>query len=199
MAASFTHDEKDLLNQIAGGNEKAFRALYDQYHNKIYSVALKLTKNDVIAQDVVQEIFIKLWLNRDKLVGIEFFNAYLNTLIRNHVLNSLRRLANEEIFLQELIAEGQKSEGNTFDTIVYNDLRKRLYQAVSMLTPQQKKAYNFSRAEGLKHEEIATLMNVSRETVKKHITDALRSIKTHLNEDEIALMVVGILFYSSRS
>jgi RNA polymerase sigma-70 factor (ECF subfamily) len=141
-----------------------------------------------MAEDAVQEIFIKIWVNKEKLSEIENFRAYLHILVRNHALNSLRKLANEEQFIRKLMASENHSDIETSDQAIYNELKKHLNEAVVTLSPQQKKAYNLSRIEGLKYEEIAEQMEISRETVKKHISEALRIIRKHLSEEELPLV-----------
>jgi RNA polymerase sigma-70 factor (family 1) len=197
LSSNPSYNEKALLQQVAQGDERSFRELYDHYYNRIYSIAYKLTKTESVAEDVVQEIFIKLWVHKETLSGVDNFNAYLNTLIRNHVFNCMRRLATEEVFLHKMIDEGSVVSDDVHDALVYKELRKRLSDVISRLSPQQKRAYHLSRIEGLKHEEIASQMNISRETVKKHIGEALRLIKSQLREDELPLLFIGVLLFGS--
>lgn len=162
-----THNEKMMLRQIAGGDETAFRELFDLYRNKVFYLAWKLLKTDSDAEDVLQEIFIKVWVHKEKLSVIENFNAYLNTLIRNHVYNRLRKKASEECFIRETVNNDNNSFYNTFDTVLLHELQNILQKGLEKLPPQQKKVFELSRFEGLKHEEIAERMNISKETVKK--------------------------------
>lgn len=184
--------ENELLIQASTGNEKAFRLLYDMFRNKIFSIASKLTGLESAAEDVVQEVFIKLWLHKEKLSEINHFNSYLNTLIRNHIFNALRKIAHEDAFLRRLIYKSEKVSKDSFDQVVYNQLQKLVSKAVDLLPPQQKKVYLLSRTEGLAHNEIASRLHISRSTVKGHMVEALKSIKTYLLSHTDQALIIAL-------
>lgn len=193
-----TITDHELMLLVADGSVEAFRELFDKYRNKIFSMACKFTGSEEAAEDAVQEVFIKLWLNKEKLFKVDNFNAYLNTVVRNHIFNYLRKVALEQKFLLKLAAsEGQRNKG-TFDSISYNELQSLIYKAVSELPPQQKKVYTLSRVDGLKHEEIAEKMGISRHTVKGHLVAALNHIRNFLlaNGELTPILILFIeMFY----
>lgn len=201
MLQSISNIDKALILQVSEGDEGAFRILFDQYRNKIFSIAWKITGVESAAEDVVQEVFIKLWMNKEKLAEIENFNAYLNTITRNHIFNNLRKVAYEQTFLEELIRLQSVNTIDVSDSVLYNELQNLVHRAIQQLTPQQKKVFQLSRTDGLKHAEIAARLNISRSTVKDHIVEALRSIRTFLNahEDLTSLLVIlhlcSLLFF----
>lgn len=86
MKTAALFDETEILLQVAAGNERAFTILFRRYSSKVYSFALKLTRSEELAEEVVQEVFIKIWLNREGLGEIQEFGAYLNRINRNHSL-----------------------------------------------------------------------------------------------------------------
>ena len=176
------HDEKALLLQIAGGDVTAFRKLYERHRRKVYFIAWKLLETKSESEDVVQEIFANVWVNREKLEGIEYFNSWLNTLIRNHLFNRLRKKANEEIFIHELSRGYCDKTGQERDEVEIRELQVLLNQAVNKLTTQQKKVFQLSRMEGFKHSEIADTLGISIETVKKHIMQAVSRLRDLLKE-----------------
>ncbi len=183
---------------MSEGNENAFRTLFDQYRDKIFSIAHKITKEDSSAEDVVQEVFIKLWLNKEKLPHLDNFAAYLNTVTRNHIFSQLRRIATEEAYLTELITTAN-AERFSSDEIAYGELKKMLTNAIANLPPQQKKVYQLGKLEGKKYDEIAAMLNISKETVKDHMTKATASIKRQLlrNEGLLTFAIVVIHFFYS--
>lgn len=197
MESADAHIDRELILLIAGGDAHAFREIFDKYHNKIYSIAWKITGVKTVAEDVVQEVFIKLWLHKEKLATVENFNAYINAIVRNHIFNSFRKMANEQTLLQKLSAQKPQNNKEVFDSVCYHELEELVHKAVCQLTPQQKKVYNLSRIDGLKHEEIAEKMGISRSTVKGHLTGALSHIKNFLLSNGDPLIIfIAFQFYS---
>jgi RNA polymerase sigma-70 factor (ECF subfamily) len=128
------YEESLLLLRVAKGEEDAFRTLFTAYRPQVYHVARKLLQSDTQAEDALQEIFLKIWLNREKLPEIRSFSAYLNTITRNYLYNALRRLAGEEVFLQQL---AQPGTGETvLSPMALRELRELLQRVISTLTPQ---------------------------------------------------------------
>ncbi len=185
MNVAREYDEKALLMRVAQGDEEAFGALFHQYRHKILYFAWKFLRSDSRAQDVVQDIFLKVWQSREQLGDIKNFKAWLTTITRNYIYNALRRLAVEESFITRMSARAEPQEENTvLNDLAFKELQYALQKAVSNLTPQQKKIFELSRVEGLKHEQIAEKLEISRDTVKKHMTDALRHIRLQMNSPE---------------
>ncbi|SEW44669.1 RNA polymerase sigma-70 factor, ECF subfamily [Chitinophaga arvensicola] len=183
--------ERQWLERLSNGDESAFRFLFDHYYPFIYSFALRMTDSDPIAKDIVQDVLIKLWLNRDTLPGIDNLGGYINRMTRNLVLNGMKRKAHEENIIRELHpAPGTSSP--TEEAALHRELELLLYKAVNLLPEQQQKVYRMSRSEGLRHEEIAQQLNISRETVKKHMMAALRSLKRYLEEHGSTLGCLAI-------
>lgn len=169
--------EKQILCQVSEGNEIAFAQLYEKYKDQVYYISFKFFKSQSIAEDVLQEVFLKLWMHKEKLSGIDNFSAYLTVILRNHIYNRFRKLANEELFIRKAAAARVEHHNYTLDNVLLNESRNLLTKAIEKLPPQQKKAFELSRIEGKKHEEIARLMNISKETVKKHVMEASRTLK----------------------
>jgi len=191
--------EKEILLAVSQGNELAFRQLFHSYHGKLYSYILKITASKETAEDTVNDVFLKLWVNKEKLVEIEHLNAYLYRMAHNHAYNGLRRLAKQILITTEL----EKTSGHEYsgpdDTLVQKEVRELIHEAVGKLTPQQKEVYKMSREEGLKQEDIARRLNISIFTVKKHLTDALNYLRKEITDSygsqAIAIcLIYGIVF-----
>ncbi|ASZ12028.1 RNA polymerase sigma-70 factor [Chitinophaga pendula] len=189
------HEERNTqqqwLQQLARGEDMAFRQLFDLYHAFIFSFAYKMTASEQIAKDIVQEVMIKVWINRHTLTEIENLPAYINRITRNLVLNGLKRRAHESLLLREIIP-ANPARNSTEETTLHRELEHLLHKALTQLPPQQQRVYRMSRIEGLHHEEIASKLNISKETVKKHMMAALRTLKDHLRQHGSTITILAI-------
>jgi len=196
VQSSFEYDEKALLAKVAAGNETAFRMLFDAYRNRLYFYILRLTASKEVAEDVLQDTFLKIWLNRENLHRIEHFNAYLFRAAQNGVITGLRRKAletsiindNPEPLTVQIIPDQQ---------LHYKQVKTTVEEAIETLPPQQKKVFQLRREEGRNIQEIAAIMNISGFTVKKHLTAAQKTIRQALETSfpddwAILLLILGL-------
>ncbi|MDH7460706.1 RNA polymerase sigma-70 factor [Chitinophagaceae bacterium 26-R-25] len=187
-------DEKELLTRIAAGDEDAFRQLFHAHYNKLVSFVQKLTKSHSATEELVQDVFVKVWLNRSELTSITKFESWMYVIARNHVFNHLKKTAREfqqqQVWLELVAAENLETPGHS-DAV---DMYSFIENSIEKLPPQQKKIYLLKRQNGLRNEEIAQQLNISMETVKKHFTLALRFIKDHARHGIEVLIVFSLLF-----
>ncbi|HEY0739923.1 MAG TPA: RNA polymerase sigma-70 factor [Chryseosolibacter sp.] len=182
-----------LLLQIADGDEKSFRQIFDHYASKVFVFALKLTHSKPVAEEIVQEVFIKLWNNRHRLPEVECFPSYLAAIARNHTFNVLKNIALQEKVKAEFSHQQAQTHCETEECIIHNDYQNILSQIVNELPLQQKTAYSLCYGEGLKYEEAAKRMNISTLTVKTHMQTALRTIKTRFGGTIQYCLAVAVL------
>lgn len=177
-----TNIERELLHLAAGGSEVAFTKIFNLYKNKLYSFVLGLTKSEEQTLDLIQDIFMKLWINRTTLVNIDNLNNYIFRAAQNQATNTFKRRMIENCILQKLpITENfDDSVEANFD---YKILQAKLKAVVNQLPPQQKLIYTLSREHGLKHEEIANQLHISAATVKNHMVQALKTIREFLRNN----------------
>lgn len=178
MAGANLKDEHTLLIKAANGDEAAFACLFYSHYQKILAFICRLTRSSATAEDIVQDVFVKIWEKREVLAGVDRFDAYVYVLCRNHTLNMLKRMAYERTKISELKAEMSLSSQR--DLAAVEDYYQLLDQAIEELPPQQQKVYILSRHKRLKYREIAQQMELSSETVKKYLKLATRSITGYL-------------------
>ncbi|MDB5088477.1 MAG: hypothetical protein JWR09_2471 [Mucilaginibacter sp.] len=189
-----TDNEKMLLCQIATGDQRSFAIIFAHYTKIIYPFALKLTRSSDLAEEILQEVFLKVWINRENLVKVENFGAYLNRITRNHSYNVIRRIAHEALVSYELSKQMTEEVNNTENDIIYRDLQQTLNNAVCHLTPQQKLIYTLCHQDGLKYNEVARRLNISPSTVHTHMKLALKLIRKYLIQiNTLLLLVYSIL------
>ncbi|MBV8252060.1 MAG: RNA polymerase sigma-70 factor [Chitinophaga sp.] len=170
---------KNLLMQVAAGNEIAFANLFHDWRNKLYTYILRITDSPETAEDVVQEVFLKIWLRRTELNEIDNFSAYLYKMAHNHAISGIRRMAQETFILAELYQEALPGLPAD-EAMLKKQIQEKLKMVVSRLPLQQRLVYTLSRDEGMKQEDIARQLNITISTVQNHMTQALRNIRREL-------------------
>lgn len=183
-------DERDLLLQVAAGNERAFDALYRLYSGKVYAFAFRILRSEVLAEEVVQETLLKLWLSGRETANIANLNGYMRTVARNASLNLLRRQEIERRAEQSLAADLQEGHHDTEERVLFNEAKEMLEDAVGLLPPKQQEAFRLCHMQGLGYKEAADLMGISPQTVAVHMKLALRFVRSYL---EKATKILAIL------
>jgi len=192
-----TYQEKELLAKTADGDHQAFAQLLSQYHGIAYRTAMRLTGDNAIAEDVVQEVFLKVWLKRDMLSAVENFRPWLITIASNTIYDMIRKREREKDQLSGWTREIEPfstmtvaiaKEGSLFEELVAEAMQK--------LTPRQSEAFRLIKKDGYSRDEAARLMKVSPETVKSHLEQAMRTVRAYCVrrlDPKIILLVVSFI------
>jgi RNA polymerase sigma-70 factor (ECF subfamily) len=175
----FNDTEKDLLFQVSSGDQSAFAQLFYRYHHQLGIYIFQLTSSREMAEEIVQDVFLKIWNNREALAKVDNFKAWLFVISKNHTLNCLRKLVKERQQQQQWL-QGQETE-QLLDETPSEEKFQLIDQAISQLPPQQKKVFMLSRYKRMKYEEIARELNLSRETVKYYLQTANATIAKFVN------------------
>lgn len=183
--------DQTLLAGISTGNETAFRCLFDRYRGRIYTYALRLSESTSMADEVVQDVFLKVWLKRKDLTEVGNFNAWLHAIARNRMFDMMKQQAREMQARETVLQEDTSYANNAELSLLEKEQQLLLRDALAKLSPRQQLIYNLSRDRGMKHEEIAHTLNISRNTVKTHLVHALRVIKDHISP-YINMITIGI-------
>ncbi len=193
MKQSILQNEPALLKLIAEGDEFAFRKIFNHYKDKLFNYTYRITDNEGLAEEIVMDAFLKIWCNREDLIYINRFDAYLYTIIRNRAFSAIKRRAQETLIITRLSNISSEYQECTEETVVYNEYQYILKRAINKLPPQQKLVYSMSREEGLKYEEIADQLNLSKNTVKAHLKKALNTLRLVVS-NLLVLFFVASLF-----
>jgi len=188
-------NESEIIRQIATGNQHAFTLMFDFYQRFVFDYGRKLTKSEDQAGEIVQDIFLKIWLNREHLASVDNFGAYLNTMVRNHSLNVIRKIANEFRYARVLQSELKEFSEATNEQLDYNETKRLLNEAIESLPSQQRMAYRLCHQEGLKYEQAAAEMNISARTVQAHMGQALKRIREHFKNNALAWPILFVALF----
>lgn len=191
---------KEWLRRLAEGDEVAYRSFFDSWWTKMYANALRFSKAPEQAQDMAQEVFIKLWVNREKLATVESLENYLYFIARNVFLDYLKRKilpADNSLFLDTWFEDKGASIHRQLEG---KELEQILLSAIEQLPPQMQTAFRLSRFEGLTHEQIADRMQISKTTSQSYIVRALIAIRKYLEDKQYPLTLFSVyLFLSIRN
>lgn len=170
----------EIFILVSEGDEEAFKVLFDTYRPNIYTTVLRITNNEWLAEDIVQDTFVKVWINRHILTTIDNFETWLYVLSKNITLDLIKKQKNYKIFAQEeaktaLISVYPEADYLTQD----KDFQHLLDNAIDRLPNKQKETYRLIREQYLKREEVAAILKVSPETVKSNLDQAMKSIRAY--------------------
>ncbi|MFD2598206.1 RNA polymerase sigma factor [Sphingobacterium corticis] len=171
---------KSILAKVSEGDEGAFKTLFDMYRPNIYTTALRVADNEWMAEDIVQDTFVKVWLNKHLLTTIDNFEAWLYILARNITLNIVKKRDNYKAYAQE---EAKAALIRIYPEADYllqdKEFRNMLEEAIERLPPKQRETYQLIKEQHLKRHEAAALLKVSPETVKWNLDQAMKSIRAY--------------------
>jgi len=178
MAKLFTKSDHSLLHLLRAGDCKAFRLLYDRYWDKLYSIALWRLGDSYEAEEVVQDIYTRLWRNREKLAVETEFSHYLTRAVKFEVINRLAKRAKiADDVLQVERAMYVVNEYDIHDRIYFRSLLDNIDQTIETLPEKCRVVFTLSRKEHLSQKCIAEHLEISEKAVQKHISFALKTLR----------------------
>ncbi|MFT3702092.1 MAG: sigma-70 family RNA polymerase sigma factor [Agriterribacter sp.] len=197
LSAAFSYDEKNLLSQLSNNSDEAFRCLYERHWAKIYAVSLLYLKDKSLAEDIVQETFLRIWKNRTGLPEIHSLQHYLQTIARNLIISMLRKkmpLFNSSLETSDAIEEDKWKPSEQLEAKQIAELIKT---AVSQLSPKHKQIYILSSETPRTLKELAVDLNISYDTARQYKSEALKYIRSFLAENacQLPFLVVATIFF----
>jgi RNA polymerase sigma-70 factor (ECF subfamily) len=187
-------NEAELFLRLSHGDVNAFATIFNFYEPRLYPFVLKMTKSETIAEEVVQEVFIKLWTNRASFSTIDSPKSYIFRAASNQTITHLRNKARQISLIKTVAGTTDDASNITEESLELKEMQSLVHQAVEQLPPQRKLIYTLSRQKGLKNDEIAEQLGISISTVKNQLTEALRfireQIKQHPGTPALIIMIV---------
>ncbi|WP_161964236.1 RNA polymerase sigma factor [Chitinophaga flava] len=171
--------ESELLLLVAEGDQQAFTVLVKRYRRNVYTTALKLLHQPVLAEEVLQDVFLKVWLKRAELPEVTHFPAWLNGVARNTIYTAFHRSLKEKVSPVGVLEENIQADNNAEDPLLDKEYTQLLDKAVSRLPLRQQQTYRLIRQEGFKRAEVAAMLGVSPETVKFNLDEANRKVRAY--------------------
>lgn len=157
--------------------------MINQYRNRIYGFLLKYVKIPQLAEDMTQDILIKLWNNRHKIRSMDDQDAYILAITRNYIRDHFKRMVREKTYLEEVIHHLPVQEPSGLRTVQRHELQNSILQIVSELPDRQQEVYHLFYDKGKSLKEIALELNISPYTAKNHRAEALKFIRSRINPE----------------
>jgi RNA polymerase sigma-70 factor (family 1) len=173
-------DERVLFRLIAGGDKEAFRELFHFYNKMLQPFVMRLTRSPQAAEEVIQEVFLKVWLHRAKLVEVEQPKAYITRMVSNESINYLRAQAKDYRLFEEIRPLLALESPSPEQSLFYRETQAMLHEAIERLPLACRQIYRMSREQYKRIPEIAVELNLSTSTVKNQLVKALRSLRLYL-------------------
>lgn len=182
---------KELLLLLQNDDRVAFYNIYERFSKRLYGFVIRYLKNESDTEEIVQEVFIKIWEARNKIDIYSSFESFIFTITYNTTISLLRKRMSEKKYI-EYLQSLQKTDFSpeVENEVFFNELNEKVYSLLNEVTPRQKEIFLLSRDSGLTHEEIASKLQISINTVKKHIANTLSFLKSNIDNS----LIINILF-----
>jgi RNA polymerase sigma-70 factor (ECF subfamily) len=183
-----------LVQLLQKGNVAAFDSLFEIYSPKLYGFALKYFKTETDAEELVQEVFVKVWENRQTLKSELSFKSYLFTIALNQIRKHFNKKATSLRYLESLQNEPEFTDNQSINDDNYESALTQINLIIEQMPSRRREIFIKSKLEGKSSKEIAAELNISAGTVDNQVSEALRFIRTHLRTDNLALLLFAVLF-----
>lgn len=197
MLASFLFDERRLINLTAKGNEIAFGQIFNHYRPIIYSNVLRLSASKIIAEEIVQDVFLKAWLKKHELPEIENLGGWLYTIASRLTYNALKqqqrdikRIQQESLDENHFDISSDHPYQSTAELLTDDKYTDLLQKAIESLPQKQKEVFRLVRQEGLKRTDAAEVLKISPETVKSNLSEAMIKIRAFVKSNLVIYVLL---------
>lgn len=188
---SVENNEHSLIRSLVKGDALSFDQIFSKYNKKVYAFAIRNLKNKEDAESVVQEVFVNLWTNHEKLKEIENLDAWIFMIVFNTIRKHFRQLMRKKKHLEKFAAYSLEDDNTTVTEAEYNDLLEKAEKIIDRLPDRQRTIFILSKKEGLSNDEISAKLNITKKTVENYLTNAKSAVKKALVDEGL----LSLLFY----
>lgn len=185
-------NEQQLVKLLQKGNVEAFDSLFGAYSSKLFGFAFKYFRNESDAEELVQEVFVKVWENRQSLKSEYSFRSYLFTIALNQIRKYYNKKAASLRYLESLSAETVTSEAGNNEN--YELALQKLNSIIDTMPPRRREIFIKSKLEGKSSKEVASELNITPGTVDNQVSEAIRFIRNQMKTENIDLVLFMVLF-----
>lgn len=187
------HTEKELLRKLKEGDSFAFEVLFYKYRNKIKGFAIKLIPTQIDPEEIVQEVFVKIWLKKETINPEKDFQSFLFSITKNLVLDHLKSAVNRKLyFVDEHFQQDVMTEEGGIEGLIPDDAEEKLLGLIKQIPERRREIFCLSRFEGLSYKQIAERLKISENTVDSQIRNALSFLRKEFRK----IAILTFLFFT---
>ncbi len=185
-------EDQQLVLSLQKGNVAAFDSLFEVYSPKLYGFAFKYFRNEADAEELVQEVFVKVWENRQSLKTEHSFKSYLFTIALNQIRKYFNKKSVSLRYLESLQQEPEFSDYSVTED--YESILQKLNSIIEQMPSRRKEIFIKSKLEGKSAKEVAAELNISPGTVDNQVSEALRFLRSQFKTESLGLLLFAVLF-----
>jgi len=190
-------NDANLAHRVKyGDKESSYEELYNKYAPKIYYFSLSYLKNEMDAEELVQDVFLKIWEKREILDASQNIKAYIFKIAVNTIYDFVRHKNIENAFNDFAQVNYDKSSNSTWNKVIFNDMLSNLNELVTQMPDQQRRVFHLSKRKGLTNEEIAKKLDISKRTVENQLYRAIAFLKEHFKKETMLALLLTLTNYS---
>lgn len=183
MNTQTDYTDRTLVGQLRNNDQQAFKLLFEKYGARLYQFSLKYLRDKEDAEDLLNEVFLKIWEKRHDIKSNTSFQSYLFTIAYNDICKRFLRKSREEKYIQIFAEKYILAPTQNEEQVDYQQLVQKMNEIVDQLPPRRKEIFNLSYKKELKNSEIAIKLDVSEQFVKNQLSVSRRFIISKFKED----------------
>lgn len=191
-----SYEDDYCLLKIKEGDEYFFNLIFEKYRNKLFNYLFRAFKSKEVAEEIVLDVFIKLWHGREAITEIKNLEAFLHRVAYHKAIDFFRAAKRNPVLQQAIwdtITNAPAAE-NAESRLLQKNTEALIKEAISQLSPQRRKVFELRSYEDLSYSEIARTMRLSANTVRNHLAASLKFIREYLDKNEALILVITCLF-----
>lgn len=185
-------NEAELFSGLAKGDERCFETIYHHYYGRLFPFVDKMVRSRLLTEEIIQDIFVQLWINRHLLENVQFPTSYLFNIAANKTLNYLKKIANNQKLVDKMASGKLDYSNDTEEQLMLRESTRIIEMAVAKLPEQRRLIWELSRNEGLTHKQIAERLGISASTVNNQLGHAMQHIRSIL-ENKASMLSLSII------
>lgn len=195
MSILKNYSDQSLVEGLRAGKESCFDELFLRYSSAIFKICRHYHLSQEESEEIVQDVFLKIWEKRTALNQHLSFKSYLYTIAKNQVLKEIRKNSQQMAYEKYAIYSTSEADTCTENQVFFDDLQMHSKKVINQLSSQRKEVFLMSRFEGLSNDEIATKLNLSKRTVEHHLYHAQKFIRDKMEVLKISSLLILFLLF----